>query len=320
MKTLIDFNRREINFNESKVVDTLPDFYKSQYPNLITFLEKYYQFLDSDEDYSFAAAIHDLYQTRDVEDTKLEYLDEILKEIGQGLLNKNFFLDPRFATRLVAKFYRIKGSLYSGEGFFRGFYRSGVTIEYPKRNIFIVGESFIGPNSLRYIQNGALYQIYSILVKSEIPFSTWQDLYKKFVHPAGFFIGAETVIVSARNLNLGIMPEVILVDSAAAISGSIATLDGTGVLEIAALTESDGIYVKYSVDEIISKYESLSIQQLIDQYNSIEQLIEYTSPTFDEDSVGSIVSIDMSNTLETTDQNKSKWWSDDSDVYQSQLP
>lgn len=320
MKTLTDFNRREINFTESKISDTLPDFYKSEYPNLIAFLDKYYQFMDSDENYNFAKAIHELYQTRDIEDTNINYLDTILKELGQGLLNTNFFLDPRFATRLVSKFYRVKGSLYSGEGFFRGFYGSQVTIEYPKRNIFIVGESLIGPDSLRYIQNGALYQIYSILVKSEIPFSTWQDLYKKFVHPAGFFLGAETVLVGSVDLGLDSMPNVILVDSSTATTAAIATLDPSGVMEIAALTDSNGTYIKYSVEDYIIKYENLTIEQLINQYNSIEQLIEYTSPTFDQDSVGATVSIDMSNTLETTDQNKSRWWSDDSDIYQSQLP
>lgn len=319
MKTFTDFNRREINFNESKVSDTLPDFYKSEYPNLITFLDKYYQFMDSDDNYNFAATIYDLYQTRDVEDTKLDYLDIILKELGQGLLNKNFFLDPRFATRLVSKFYRIKGSLYSGEGFFRGFYGSEVTIEYPKRNIFIVGESPIGPDSLRFIQNGALYQIYSILVKSEIPFATWQDLYKKFVHPAGFFLGAETLLVSSVDLSLDSMPNAIA-DSAPPTLASIGSIDGIGIMEMSAFSDSGSLGVRYYVSDYISDYQNVTIEQIANQYNSIEKLIEYTSPTFDEDSVGAVVSLDMSNTLETVDQNKSEWWSDDSDIYQSQLP
>jgi hypothetical protein len=136
MKTLSDFNRREINFHQSKVSETLPEHYLSEYPNLIAFLDKYYEFMDSDSTYNFAAAIHSLYEIRDVQDTSINFLDNILKEIGQGLLNQNFFLDPRFATRLLSDFYRVKGSLYSSEGFFRAFYRSEIEISYPKERHF----------------------------------------------------------------------------------------------------------------------------------------------------------------------------------------
>jgi hypothetical protein len=320
MKTLTDFNRRVINLKGSTVDEVIPDFYKSEYPNLITFLEKYYQFMDSDADYNFAATINALYENRDIEDTSIPNLDLILKEIGQGLLNTNFFLDPRFATRLVANFYKVKGSLYSAEGFFRGFYGSETTIEYPKRNIFIVGESLIGPNSLRYIQDGRLYQIYSILVKSEIPLSTWKDLYKKFVHPAGFYLGAETTLVGDGVLSTGFMPDAIPLDSNAfnIISFSTqASVEGVGSIEVAGLYDSSGTFTKYSLVDVIDNYTTITAAQLAGQYTDLADLINYSSPTFDEDSS---IGVDLSNTVETMDQNRSFWWSDDSDVYQSQLP
>jgi hypothetical protein len=59
--------------------------------------------------------------------------------------------------------------LYSAEGFFRAFYGEQPEIVYPKNNLFIVGESKVGPESLKYIQNGALYQVLSVLVRSGVP-------------------------------------------------------------------------------------------------------------------------------------------------------
>lgn len=318
MKTLIDFNRRDINFKQSKVSEVLPEHYLSEYPTLITFLDKYYDFMDSDSTYNFAAAIHGLYEIRDVEDANISYIDNILKELGQGILNQNFFLEPRFAMKLISQFYRVKGSLYSSEGFFRAFYRSEIEISYPKRNIFIVGESEIGAESLRYIQDGALYQIYSILVKSEIPLATWQELYKAFVHPAGFYLGAETLLIGIGDLDLNTMPDTIA-DSSTPVFEATAINSLIGSTEITEIATYGSTEVRMSTNEAIAKYQNLTIQELTGMYKDIETLIEDTSPTFDGDSSGAIVAIDLSNTIETFDQNRSEVWDSDSDAYQLQI-
>jgi hypothetical protein len=319
MKTLSDFNRREINFHQSKVSETLPEHYLSEYPNLIAFLDKYYEFMDSDSTYNFAAAIHSLYEIRDVQDTSINFLDNILKEIGQGLLNQNFFLDPRFATRLLSDFYRVKGSLYSSEGFFRAFYRSEIEISYPKRDIFIVGESEIGVESLKVIQDGALYQIYSILVKSEIPFATWRELYKAFVHPAGFFLGAQTLIISSADLDLEDMPDTIPEDSAtptfitSVTSSPFAT---TEITELVTYADSD---VRITINETIAQYQDLTFGEVAGMYDDIRSLIEDTSPTFDDDSDVNGSAMDFSNIIETVDQNRNEYWYEDSDAYLLQI-
>lgn len=318
MKTLTDFNRREINFHQSKVSETLPEHYLSEYPNLITFLDKYYEFMDSDSTYNFAAAIHSLYPIRDVEDTSLDFIDNILNEIGQGILNQNFFLDPRFATRLLSDFYRVKGSLYSAEGFFRAFYRSEIEISYPKRDIFIVGESEIGVESLKVIQDGALYQIYSILVKSEIPFATWRELYKAFVHPAGFFLGAQTLLIGVADLDLDDMPTAIA-DSATPVYIATATNSPFASAEMTAIATYVDSAVRISVDEYIDNYKDITIDGLTKMYSNIRELIEEGSITFDDDSDASGSAMDFSNTIETTDLNKNELWSDDSDEYLTQI-
>ena len=116
-----------------------------------------------------------------------------------GLLSADFFIEPRYASRLLSTFHRVKGSLYSAEGFFRAFYGVDASIEYPKDSILYtfsgdsadLAKSILGPEGLRYLQDGELYQIYSILVKSDLPLSTWGSLYRQLVHPAGFYLGSE---------------------------------------------------------------------------------------------------------------------------------
>ena len=48
-ETLKDFNRLSLNYRKSLVQEVLPEYFQTDYPDLITFLEGYYEYLDSDE-------------------------------------------------------------------------------------------------------------------------------------------------------------------------------------------------------------------------------------------------------------------------------
>jgi len=199
-----DYNRTNLNLRAYSIKDVLPQYYASSYPNLITFLEGYYDYMDSD---GTIDALQDLYSLYDLEATDLKYIEKIFASIADGA-NSTYFGEPREVLRNFANFYRVKGTKFSAEGFFRAFYGLDVEIEYPKNNLFIVSESKIGTESLRYIQNGALYQIFSVLIKSSIPLSTWRELYKKFVHPAGFFLGGQVVLeLTSTNSQFLVMPD-----------------------------------------------------------------------------------------------------------------
>ena len=152
IQTTVDLNRREINLSQSKVKEVLPSYFTTDYPNLVKFLEYYYDWMDSDEAYGFNREITDLYKIRDLGSTDLSLLNNIFYEIGDVQVTADYFLNPRLAANLLASFYRIKGTLYSAEGFFRSFYGEQPEIVYPKNNLFIVGESQLGPDSLKYIQ------------------------------------------------------------------------------------------------------------------------------------------------------------------------
>lgn len=173
------------------VTQVLPEHFATSYPKLITFIDEYYSYMDSDG--QVGSLIKDLIDIRDIESTKLEYLDNMFGEMALGV-GQQFFTEPREVLRNFAKFFRVKGSLYSAEGFFRAFYNNNdAEILYPKNDIFTIGDSasFIGHESQKILQDGEVYQVLSIFIKSDISLGAYQDFYKRFVHPAGFFLSAE---------------------------------------------------------------------------------------------------------------------------------
>ena len=307
-QTLLDFNRREINLSQSKVKEVLPSYFTTDYPNLVKFLEYYYDWMDSDEAYGFNREITDLYKIRDLGSTDLSLLNNIFYEIGDIQVTADYFRNPRLAANLLASFYRIKGTLYSAEGFFRSFYGEQPEIVYPKNNLFIVGESQLGPDSLKYIQNGALYQVLSVLVRSGQPISKWRDLYKTFVHPAGFYLGGEVVLEAVANQNLSTMPISIADSNANLVTfeafGNIVSFASSSVtLIVPDGADADSLSERL-VPDTIRMYQNLTIEQLNRSYNDIEDWLSPNSPTFDADSNGSIRVIKFSSEIETMDESR----------------
>ena len=307
-QTLLDFNRRDRNFTESKVHDLLPEYFASEYPNLIKFLEYYYEFQDTDASHGFDDKLHNLYNIRDLRATDLELIDQIFKEIGQGQVKSSYFADPRYVAGLFANYYRIKGSLYSAEGFFRSFFQEQPQVTYPKNNMFIVGNSKIGPESLKFIQNDGIYQVLSVFIKSSVPISEWRTLYKTFVHPAGFHLAGEVIIEGLGNLNVLNMPLAILdsgagvfeLDGFAAFSTSLAFGSITAIYADGA--DSDAYPERLSLVDRVQDYSTITVAQFDAMYNDIEDVQDANSPTFDEDSAAGIKATRFDNTIETMDQ------------------
>lgn len=211
-KTLLDNNRTLLNFRKSEVENVLPEFYSEEYQNLILLLEKYYEWLNSEN--NPGDRINQIYNTRDatqVPENLLPYLeDELL--LGQAYFGG--FINKREAIKRSNLLYRSKGTKYSIEQFFRAFFGIDPQVIYPKENIFKVGPvidtelsdtnssgeqireeaSRIGPESRKFITDDKLYQTLSVLIRVGIPVKDWGDVYKLFVHPAGVYLGSEILI------------------------------------------------------------------------------------------------------------------------------
>lgn len=315
---IIDYDRANVGLQTYLVKDVLPEHFRSDYPNLISFLEGYYDYLNQDDAIS---VIKDLYAIRDIERADAAQLDLIFLEIATGA-SREYFADPREVLRNFANFYRVKGTRYSAEGFFRAFFNTDIQIEYPRDNIFIVGESEIGIESLKYIINYGLYQIFSVLIKSSIPINQWRELYKKFVHPAGWFLAGDIQIEETGILwGLGqnpfisrVMPDVILDsgDDAITVEGIATFTFGTSLVETIGRIQ-DGIdsgsgETFISFHAIVDKYADFTVAQLEAAYGTIANTMHVNSPTFDDEFDSDfyptpIISFD--NNAETMDQN---WW------------
>ena len=282
------YNRRPRNFLLRKVSEALPEFFTQDYPNLVTFLEKYYDYLDSDGASSFDYKLRKIYQSRDTQETSSDLLKFIIEEIAAGNTGGNF-IDPNFYAQRIHELHRTKGSRFSIEEFFRAFFQQNVEVEYPKKDIFTLGHdsdgplSRIGAESNKFIRNNALYQVFSILIKSAISQSTWLELYKKFVHPAGFYIAGQ-VVTDVEAIGSLTGPLAILDSADRLIEGTATPIVISPFTQLTALYDSaDGTTIRARLDEKVSLYQSLTLSQLAGFYSSVEEIITPNSFTFDDD-------------------------------------
>ncbi len=304
-------NRRPRNFLHRKVRDALPEFFTQDFPKLVTFLEKYYDYLDSDDVSSFDNQLRQIYQTRDTQEVPSKLLSTLISEIAAGNTGDNF-TDPNFYAQRIHELHRTKGSRFSIEEFFRAFYQQNVEVEYPKNNIFTVGHDSAGPlsrigaESNKFIRNNALYQIYSILIKSPLAQTTWIELYKKFVHPAGFYIAGsvQTDVEAIGTLSAPLAspdsgnPGVI----SSAVMSAIAPFTQMTLLSGGLSIDSGGL--RSQLGQTIDKYQSIPANQLNTIYGNVNEILTVKSFTFDDSDIGDSAGTarpDFSLALETMD-------------------
>ena len=334
--TLRDDGRREISQITGREVNkVIPEHFKTDYPKLVSFLEQYYHFEDSDG--SPSRLVNDLFYTRDinqVDESLLSYIeDELL--LGQSYFEG--FTDKRTAAKFSNNLYRAKGTKFSIEQFFRMFFEVDIDLEYTKEQVFKIGEaeSEIGPESQKFITNAELFQQFALRITSELPFKRWQRPYKLFVHPAGMFIGSAVRLEGIVDNPLS--TAISLVDSDV---GQVDVVGATAfnfdevtqfLPEITGIArdsgDSDGIFKRVIIDDsFFTSLQNTSLEDIQKQYSTLRAAELRTSPTFDADSNGagtatSNFEIDFSNDFssETMDQERFEFFSADSDVYYSKL-
>ena len=98
--TLKDINRREIAFPKNSVKEVLPQFFRTEYPKLITLLDEYYHY--QDEDTSPTKLINELFYNRDITQTDLDLLEYIEDELLLGQAYFEGFADKRAAAKYLS--------------------------------------------------------------------------------------------------------------------------------------------------------------------------------------------------------------------------
>jgi len=289
----IDFasKRRFKNFQVRKVREALPEYFTSEFPKLVSFVEKYYDFLDSaDATHSFGDDLKQIFATKDIGEMPNELLNSYVNELAANLETGGNFTDTRFALRRLAQFLRLKGSRFSAEEFFRLFFQNKAEVVYGKESVFNIGDSAstIGTESLKFIQNNELFQTFGLQVKTPIDVSKWNELYKKFIHPAGFYFEGQVVSDTEALLSLT-APLSIPLDSAAT-SGPSLSSEALVPLTIpfvqeTLLIDSDGTNIRIGLNQLVNVYQNLTTVELEKFYSSIDELIGVNSFTFDDSDI-----------------------------------
>ena len=288
--TLRDDNRRELAFATGRDVEkVLPDHFKTEYPKLVSFLKEYFHFEDSDG--SPSRLVNDLFYARDINQVDESLLSYIEDELLLGQAYFEGFLDKRTAAKFSHNLYSTKGTRFSIQQFFRMFYGIDVEVDYPKKDVFTVGSSEIGANSIKFLTNDELYQTFAIRIISELSQKDWERPYKLFVHPAGMFVGSEVRLENTGLLNTS--SPLSIVDSDA---GSIDVVGFNTALfsqvnqttpEITGLLDSGGTTLRVIIDDnLVNSLATVSLPDLEKQYRTMRAAELRTSPTFDLDSDG----------------------------------
>lgn len=306
-RTLFENLRRDPNLRIPLVKEALPSYFQEEYPNLVLFLEKYYDacICGMYGTPALRSLDQDLSALRDLDEINLSYIDRLFYEIGNGA-SSDYFRDPRLIGKLLSLLIQNKGNEYSTQLFFRIFFGESPEISYPKDRLFIVAESPLN-DQLYLIQDGARYQVLSVLIKSGLPISRWESLYRSFIHTAGYFLSADVILQDdIVDLNLGLMPLSIEDTNVGTITvEDIAIrLDAAPLAEIYLHTtdsaDGDAIYV--SATDNTDKYNQITIGNLNKQYDDTREFEQATSHLFSEDSDGTLKSPTFSNTLERFDE------------------
>lgn len=278
--------RGGVTLHNSQVVSIVPDVFNSEYPNLVKFIQSYYEYLQSRDGNGFADIIQNLHEVRQLSTADLEILDLLLGEIGNGLQSASFFRNPRLMARLLAGFYRSKGTILSAEQFFKAFFNQEVEVSYPKRNIFILNESKLGASSLKFLTDNKRYQIFSILLKTGMSSDDYIDLYTKFVHPAGFYIGHE--VGTEGHARIGIRAGVTTdplepPNYPIEVQATPIMMDVHSSFDLMTMEETDqaDVGIIISSMERLMGYENVTFNELIDQYTTIENWVSVKPNTMD---------------------------------------
>lgn len=331
-KTLLDLNRRAINLMRDEVDVVLPSWFQEDNPKFISLLKNYYEFMDSASNPS--SRIHQLYKSRDITQVPLDQLEYIEDELLLGQQYFQGFINKREAAKFSNTLYRSKGSLFTIQQFFRAFFGIDPDVVYTKNNVFKIGPridlsldstnaagqqvkeaaSLIGPESQRFLTDDKLYQTFALLIRAELPITTWEEVYKLFAHPAGMYLGAEILIQGLADLDFDDMPFVGAEISTSAIYEGIASMAIENIraepFHIERIVDPTNVVLRMDPNLTVRQMNTarvegptnyavgvMTLQNLMNNHVTLEDLVTANSVTFDATGDSSNGQIDMSSSF-----------------------
>lgn len=120
-----------IKVNANNVKYTLPEFVQNDYTTFVTFLEKYYDWMDSENNPINLLLNKSYYDIDEATDNELEKWRLLLARKWP----KTIPVDKKFFYKHIKDIYESKGTKASTESFFRLFYGEDVDVIYPSKYV-----------------------------------------------------------------------------------------------------------------------------------------------------------------------------------------
>ena len=168
--------------------------------------------------------LNNIERAMDIDNNSSAFLELMQKEIA-SVIPRDIAVNKRNLYKNIVDYYKVRGSSDSIEIFFRLLFNDEVEVQYPwdKTLIPSSGNWDINPalprggqyldnkgqtNNVIKIQDSLRYQKFSYLIRTGQNVSTWENVFNRLVHPAGFkFFGEILMIIE---LSKGILGEDIL--------------------------------------------------------------------------------------------------------------
>ena len=164
--------------------------------------------------------LNNIEQAMDIDSNSTLYLELMQKEIAAAL-PRSITVNKRNLYKTIVDYYKVRGSADSIEIFFRLLFNDQVEVQYPydktlvpssgnwdlnaalpKGGLYLDNRGFLS-NNIK-IHDSLRYQRFSYLVRTGQNLSTWENVFNRLVHPAGFiFFGEILLLIELSKAILG---------------------------------------------------------------------------------------------------------------------
>ena len=164
--------------------------------------------------------LNNIERAMDIDNNSVQFLELMQKEIA-SVIPRNITVNKRNLYKNIVDYYKVRGSADSIEIFFRLLFNDEVEVQYPWDKTLIPssgnwdvnaslprGGQYLDnkgqlSNTIK-IQDSLRYQKFSYLIRTGQNVSTWENVFNRLVHPAGFkFFGEILMIIELSKAVLG---------------------------------------------------------------------------------------------------------------------
>ena len=188
-----------------KVTTIVPEHIQLEKPELMKFMEAYYDFLDQPD--QPGAFLKSLPSHRNLDTVGTEFLEMLQRELAVPI-PETVVADKSKLYKNITDIYLSKGAEPSFKALFRLIFNDDIELFFPRVDILKPSDAKWDPTNGRwknddgklsvkkFIQDSRYYQSFSYVIKTGQTIDNWKDVVKKLLHPAGFAFFGEVTIFS----------------------------------------------------------------------------------------------------------------------------